>query len=99
MNKEDKKHYEAKSEIFKALSHPTRLWIVDQLADGEKCVCEFVDKLDVDFSTISKHLSVLRHAGIIVSDKRGKQVYYSLQVTCVLSFMNCVDAVLESIRN
>lgn len=98
MNKEDKKNYEAKAEIFKALAHPTRLWIVDQLADGEKCVCEFVDKLDVDFSTISKHLSVLRHAGIVESDKRGKQVFYSLKVTCVLGFMKCVDAVADSTK-
>lgn len=69
-----------KANIFKALGHPTRLWMVEQLAQGEKCVCEFVEGVDVDFSTISKHLSVLRHAGIVDMEKRGKQIFYRLTI-------------------
>jgi ArsR family transcriptional regulator len=96
MNKIDKKKYEAKAKILKALAHPTRLWMTEQLADGERCVCEFVDAIDADFSTISKHLTVLKQAGIIEDDKRGKQVFYSLKVPCVLNFMHCVEAVIKS---
>ena len=88
--------YEARAKIFKALAHPTRLWMVEQLVEGERCVCEFVEQVDADFSTISKHLAVLKQAGIVADEKRGKQVYYSLKVPCVLNFMNCVESVIES---
>ncbi|MDA3923322.1 MAG: metalloregulator ArsR/SmtB family transcription factor [Kiritimatiellae bacterium] len=96
MTPEEKKLLEAKAKVLKALAHPTRLWMVEKLADGEKCVCEFVDAVDADFSTISKHLSVLKQAGIVVDDKRGKQVFYTLKVPCVMNFMHCVEAVIKS---
>ena len=94
MDVNQKKQYEEKAIIFKALAHPTRLWIVEKLQSGECCVCEFVDNIDADFSTISKHLSVLKNAGIVVSDKRGKQVYYNLKVPCIFKFMECAESVI-----
>lgn len=96
MNAKEKNLYEAKAKVLKALAHPTRLWMAEQLSAGEMCVCEFVDQIDADFSTISKHLSVLKQAGIVADDKRGKQVYYTLKVPCVLNFMHCVEAVIEN---
>ncbi len=96
MTRKEKDQLTAKANVLKALAHPTRLWMAEQLAGGERCVCEFVDKVDADFSTISKHLSVLKNAGIVEDEKRGKQVYYTLKVPCVLNFMNCVEAVLEN---
>ena len=96
MVEQEKALFMAKAKILKALAHPTRLWMAEQLADGEKCVYEFVEVIDVDFSTISKHLSVLKEAGIVAADKRGKQVYYTLKVPCILNFMSCVEAVLEN---
>ena len=96
MDKKDKLIYGIKAKVFKALAHPTRLWMVEQLADGERCVCEFANAVDADFSTISKHLAVLKHAGIVEGDKRGKQVYYQLKTPCVLKFMNCIEMVIES---
>ena len=95
MKKREKALIEAKAAVLKALGHPTRLWMVEQLADGEKCVCEFVDAIDADFSTVSKHLSVLKQVGIVEDDKRGKQVFYTLKVPCVLNFMNCVEEVIK----
>ncbi|WP_198783290.1 ArsR/SmtB family transcription factor [Shewanella putrefaciens] len=91
-----KQRIKAKAIIFKALGHPTRLWIVEQLADGEKCVCEFVEAVDVDFSTISKHLSVLRHAGIVDMEKRGKQIFYKLTLPCLLNSLSCIDTLLDN---
>ncbi len=85
----------AKARIFKALGHPTRLYIVETLADGEKCVCEFVDAVGADFSTISKHLSVLKEAGIIEDEKRGLQVFYRLRVPCIMNFMGCINEVIK----
>ncbi len=96
MKKEEKNLYEAKAKIFKALAHPTRLWIAEKLGQGECCVNDLVEPLRADFSTISKHLSVLKEAGVVVGEKRGKQVYYSLKVSCVLGFMSCVEDVIEN---
>ena len=87
---------DAKAAVLKALGHPTRLWMAEQLADGEKCVCELGEFIDADFSTISKHLSVLKQAGVVVDEKRGKQVYYRLKVPCLLNYMSCVEAVIKA---
>lgn len=77
------------AKIFKALGHPTRLWIVKQLSDGtEHCVYEFVDAVGVKFATISQHLTVLKSAGIIVDDKRGKLVYYRLRNPDILTVID-----------
>jgi len=87
----EKKHGKREADIFKALGHPTRLWIVEQLADGkEHCVCEFVEAVGADFSTISQHLAVLKNAGVIVDDKRGKQVFYKLCRPCIIGFIECL---------
>ena len=96
MKGKEKALIEAKANVLKALGHPTRLWIAEQLAGGEKCVCEFVEKIDADFSTISKHLSVLKQAGVVEDEKRGKMVYYRLKVPCILNFMPCVEAVIQA---
>ncbi len=82
---------EARSKIFKALAHPTRLFFVHELSRGPRCVCELTDMVGADMSTISKHLSVLKAAGIVADEKRGQQVYYRLRMTCVAGFIDCVD--------
>ena len=87
---------EAKANVLKALGHPTRLWMAEQLEFGEKCVCELAESIDADFSTISKHLSVLKQAGVVADEKRGKQVYYRLKVPCILKYMSCIEAVIKN---
>jgi ArsR family transcriptional regulator len=88
--------FEARARIIKAMAHPTRLFIVDELSKGERCVRELQDMIGADMSTISKHLSVLRTAGIIADDKRGNQVFYTLRVPCVMNFFGCVESVLKT---
>jgi len=95
MDKKEKAVLAAKTKVLKALAHPARLWMVEQLAAGERCVCTLVEGLALDFSTVSKHLLVLKNAGVVADDKRGKQVFYSLKVPCVLNFMHCVEAVIK----
>lgn len=95
MDKKTKALFEARAVIIKAMAHPTRLFIVDQLSRGERCVCELTEMIDADTSTVSKHLSVLKQAGIVEDDKRGLQVYYKLKVPCVLNFFKCVESVLR----
>jgi ArsR family transcriptional regulator len=81
------------------MAHPTRLFIVEELSSGERCVCDLTEMVGADISTVSKHLSLLKNAGIVEDDKRGTQVFYSLKVPCVLNFFTCVESVLESERN
>lgn len=96
MNAKEQSRLEARARIIKALAHPSRLFIVEELGRGERCVQELTDMVGVDMSTISKHLSVLKNAGIVLDDKRGLMVYYRLRVPCILNFFGCVDAVLQS---
>ena len=92
-----KTQMDARARVMKALAHPTRLFIVDELSRGERCVCDLTEKIGADVSTVSKHLSVLKRAGIVRDDKRGVQVFYRLRVPCILNFFGCVEAVLEEV--
>ena len=85
----------ARAAIFKALGHPARLAMVVALGQGERCVCDLQELVGSDMSTISKHLTVLRSVGLVESDKRGKQVLYTLNLPCTLGFIDCVDSALK----
>lgn len=88
--------YEARAEIIKAMAHPSRLIIIDQLAKKEKCVGDLTELIGCDTSTVSKHLNILKKAGLVLSDKRGLNVYYRLKTPCILNFFGCVEDVLKS---
>lgn len=85
--------YEARARIVKALAHPTRLFLVDQLAQAERCVCDLTELVGADTSTVSKHLSILRAAGLVRDEKRGNMVFYRLSMPCVLDFLGCAETV------
>jgi ArsR family transcriptional regulator len=95
MDTKTQARYEARARIVKAMAHPTRLYLVDVLAKDEKCVQELTEKIGADMSTVSRHLGVLKSAGIVESDKRGAQIYYRLRVPCVLNFFDCVESVIK----
>lgn len=71
--------------------------MVEELARGERCVCELTELVGADISTVSRHLSILKGAGIVRDEKRGNQVYYSLRTPCVLRFFDCIGAVVKSL--
>ncbi len=96
MNVKQHAVYEARSKIIKALAHPARLLIVDLLAGGPKCVCVIQKSVASDMSTVSKHLSVLKNAGIVQTEKRGVQVYYRLRCPCVTDFFTCAEKILAT---
>ena len=79
------------STVFKALGHPARVRMVRALADGEKCVCDLVEAAGLGWSTVSRHLSVLREAGVVTDEKRGKQVIYRMALPCVNRFLDCLE--------
>lgn len=83
----------AQARILKAVAHPTRLLLIEELGRKTKCVCELREVAALDISTVSKHLSVLKNAGIVEDQKRGLQVFYSLKTPCVLNFFQCVESV------
>ena len=96
MNADDRALFEARARIIKALAHPTRLFLVDELSRGERCVCELTEMVGADMSTVSKHLAVLKASGIVEDEKRGSQVFYTLRCPCVLNFFTCVESVLKT---
>jgi ArsR family transcriptional regulator len=59
--------------------------------DGERCVCDLVHAVGLGWSTTSKHLDVLREAGVVSSDKRGQKIFYRLELACVAHFIGCLD--------
>ena len=63
---------------LKALAHPSRLLMLEALAEGEHCVCDLRQLVGLDLSTVSKHLSLLRQAGLVTDERRGSRVYYRL---------------------
>ena len=77
--------------VFKALGCPARLTLVRTLSEGERCVCDLVDAVGLGWSTTSKHLDVLRAAGVVSSDKRGQKIFYRLELGCVAHFIDCLD--------
>lgn len=87
--------FENRAKIIKAIAHPTRLFIVDELSRGARCVCELREMIGVDMSTVSKHLSLLKNAGIVADEKRGLQVFYRLKCPCVLNFFTCIETVIK----
>ena len=88
--------YEARARIIKAMAHPTRLFVVDELfRHGDHCVCELTEMVGADMSTVSRHLAILRDAGLIEDEKRGLQVYYRVRVGCIAKFLDCVESLVK----
>lgn len=99
MNEKQKALYGARARIIKSLAHPARLLMVDELAKQPLCVCDLREMVGSDLSTVSKHLLVLKNAGIVADEKRGSQVFYSLRCPCVVDFFACAEKVLKKTAN
>ncbi len=93
MNRQEKTIQRRRVAVFKALAHPSRLYIVMRLSESEACVGDLTKEIGADVSTVSKHLAVLRDAGLVADRRDGQNIVYSLACDCILDFMHCVDAV------
>ncbi len=87
-------NFKLRAQILKAMAHPSRLMMLEALKEGELCVCDLQKIVGSDISTVSKHLSVMRNAGIVEDRKAGLQVFYKLRVPCIMNFFDCVDMVM-----
>ncbi len=85
----DKNKFKAK--IFKALSDPDRLIILDFLREGEKCVCEITPHLKLIQPVVSRHLKILKEAGMIKSRKEGNRRLYSVADQRIFKIIDDLD--------
>ena len=86
---------EIKTGIIKAMAHPVRLMIIDELSRGDKCVCELLPMFKLDQSTLSRHLSQLKKTGIISERREGVRVIHHLATPCILRIFGCVMNVVK----
>ena len=91
VDKERMRSLSRRAENLKALAHPARLLIIEELIKKEMCVNELRDMIGSEMPTISNHLKVLRNAGYIDKEKRGTQVYYYLIKDCVKVLISCLN--------
>ncbi len=87
--------YEARARVAKALAHPSRLMILDALAERELCVCELTELVAADQSTVSKHLAVLKQAGLVADRREGSKTYYRPTMSCLRGIWECIETVLR----
>ncbi|TVR54855.1 MAG: ArsR family transcriptional regulator [Spirochaetaceae bacterium] len=97
MNETERLRAQARATILKALAHPTRVYIVDLIArEGAHCVCELTERIGADTSTVSRHLALLKSAGLLFDRKEGTAVYYDLTCDCISEFMTALESVLRA---
>lgn len=85
-----------KAEFFKALGHPARLVILDQLRDGERNVQELQQALNMDQSSVSQQLAVLRNKNIVDPRKEGSTVYYRVRDPMIFQLMDVAREIFNN---
>lgn len=90
------KAYGGRAQILRALAHPSRLLMVEIMRDGgEICVSELVEVIGSDQSTVSKHLSILKQAGLVADRKEGQRSYYGLAAACINELLDDVERIID----
>jgi ArsR family transcriptional regulator, arsenate/arsenite/antimonite-responsive transcriptional repressor len=83
------------NEVFQALSDPTRREILRLLKNGDMTAGDIAERFPLAKSTLSGHFGVLKHAGLIVAEKNGTRVVYSLNVSAVEEVLASVLSLLD----
>ncbi len=86
--------YKEQARVMRMLANESRLAIIGLLRKREHNVGEIVDELGLDQSTVSKHLAMLRNAGLVEDTRNGNKVAYALALPCVIEVCSCVERVL-----
>ena len=94
MNDRSMARLELKAEMFKALAHPMRIFLLEKLKERPRCVCELAAEVGIEKSIASKHLSQLKSVGLISDEKRGTLVEYRLEATCILNLAACAEGTI-----
>ncbi len=90
--------YETQAQLFKVLTHPARLAILDLLRDGEHCVCHMEAHLGLRQAYLSQQLSVLREAGLIEDRREGWNIFYRVAAPRVFSVVDAVQSMVGSVH-
>jgi len=88
--------YEGQASVLKALGQPTRLQILDLLKGGERCVCEIFPAISQEQANVSKHLSILKQAGILESRKDGLRIIYRKKTPEIFNLLSGVSKLLKA---
>ena len=91
MTDADRKRLEKRASLLKSLAHPSRLLIIEMLESAPRCVGELTEAIGSDITTVSKHLTVMRRAGLVRHVKHGTYSEYSLVCDCVTHFVDCIE--------
>lgn len=94
-DKSEGDRFEVKAEILKGLAHPVRIAIAEMLADREICACDIAGMFSLDRTSVSKHLARMARLHIISARRDGQNLYYRLEMKCLLSALHCLDGVIE----
>ena len=84
-----------RADILKALAHPVRVLIVSALTEGDRCVCELNKLVEIDQSGLSRHLALLKKAGIVSERRDGMRVFHHLETPCILKAFECAVEVVR----
>ena len=87
---------EVKARIMKALAHPVRLQIIDELSRGECCICELQPLFSLNKSTLSRHIAELKKVGIVGERREGVRIYLRLLTPCILAMFDCTMNVIRA---
>jgi DNA-binding transcriptional ArsR family regulator len=85
-----------KAEFFKALAHPLRIRVIDALRKGEIGVNDLCSLLEVEQSTLSQQLALLRSRNIVVGRKEGQNVYYSIRDTAIFRLLDVAKEIFNN---
>ena len=83
------------ADLLKALGHPSRLQIVELLANQETCVCELIPQLGLEQSNLSQHLKLLRKHGLVEARREGSKVFYRLASESLIPLVRAAGAVVQ----
>jgi ArsR family transcriptional regulator, arsenate/arsenite/antimonite-responsive transcriptional repressor len=95
----DRPLYVAKADLFKAMGHPARIRILELLVVEDRLVSDLLREIEVEPSSLSQHLTVLKHSGLVDSRRSGNSVTYTLADASIAAFLLAARAVLASTLN
>ncbi|HEO8419667.1 ArsR/SmtB family transcription factor [Niallia sp. FSL W8-0635] len=85
-----------KADFFKALAHPLRIKILEILAQGDKSVNEILELLELEGSAVSQQLSILRSKNIVIGNKDGNRVIYSLRDPAIIELLSVAKKIFNN---
>jgi len=83
------------AELLKTLGHPVRIKILHMLSQGELCVCNMIEEIDIEQSNLSQHLGILKKQGMIDSRKDGQRVIYWIAYPSIINLLKAAEQTLS----